>query len=138
MISAVSTLDAYFAAQGIKSVGLMGTKVVMQTELYGQLSKTKAITPKGTLDDVGKTYIEMALTSHCNDDQRAFFIEEGRKLIQHGADAIVLAGTDLNLAFNGRDVGYNVIDALDVHVALLTDLALGHADLNEHTAGLTT
>ena len=138
MISAVSPLDAYFAAQGIKSVGLMGTKVVMQTELYGQLSKTKAITPKGTLDDVGKTYIEMALTSHCNDDQRAFFIEEGRKLIQHGADAIVLAGTDLNLAFDGRDVGYNVIDALDVHVALLTDLALGHADLNEHTAGLTT
>ena len=34
-----------------------------------------------------------------------------------GAEAIVLAGTDLNLAFDGQDPGYPVIDALDVHVA---------------------
>ena len=54
-----------------------------------------------------------------------------------GAEAIVLAGTDLNLAFDGRDVGYNVIDALDVHVTLLTDLAVGRAHLNEHKAGLS-
>ncbi|MFT6023852.1 MAG: aspartate racemase [Ascidiaceihabitans sp.] len=137
MVSAVAPLDTYFAAHGIKTVGLMGTKVVMQTQLYGQLSKTKAIAPDATLDSVGKTYIEMALSSQCTDTQRAFFIEEGRKLIEQGADAIVLAGTDLNLAFDGRDVGYKVIDALDVHVALLTDLALGRTHLNEHTAGLT-
>ena len=80
---------------------------------------------------------EMALASECSDTQRAFFIEEGRKLIDQGAEAIVLAGTDLNLAFDGRDVGYNVIDALDVHVTLLTDLAVGRAYLNEHKAGLS-
>ena len=49
--------------------------------------------------------------------------------MQAGANAIVLAGTDLNLAFDGRDVGYPVIDALDVHVALLADLATGRASL---------
>jgi aspartate racemase len=137
MVSAVTPLDAYFVDQGIKTVGLMGTKIVMQTRLYGQLSRTKALAPTDTLNDVGETYIEMALSSRCNDTQRAFFIEGGRKLIEQGADAIVLAGTDLNLAFDGRDVGYKVIDALDVHVALLADLALGRADLNEHTAGAT-
>ena len=46
-----------------------------------------------------------------------------------GAEAVVLAGTDLNLAFDGTDPGYPVIDALDVHVALLADLALGRATL---------
>jgi aspartate racemase len=46
-----------------------------------------------------------------------------------GADAIVLAGTDLNLAFEGQDPGYPVIDALDVHVAVLADLATrSHAE----------
>jgi len=69
--------------------------------------------------------------------QRVFFIEEGRKLIDQGAEAIVLAGTALNQAFDGRDVGYNVIDALDVHVTLLTDLAVGRAHLNKHKAGLS-
>ena len=46
-----------------------------------------------------------------------------------GADAIVLAGTDLNLAFDGQAPGYRVIDALDVHVALLADLATGRKAL---------
>ena len=137
MVSAVTPLDAYFAGQSIKTVGLMGTKVVMNTQLYGQLSQTSALPPTDTLDLVGETYIEMALSSDCSDTQRAFFIEEGRKLIDQGAEAIVLAGTDLNLAFDGRDVGYTVIDALDVHVALLTDLAVGRALLNEHKAGLS-
>jgi aspartate racemase len=137
MVSAVSPLDAYFAKNDIKTVGLMGTKVVMKTLLYGQLTQTQALTPRDTLDAVGDTYIEMALASNCSDTQRTFFFEEGAKLINQGADAIVLAGTDLNLAFDGRDVGYKVVDALDVHVSLLTDIALGHADLNEHTAGLT-
>ena len=130
MISAVTPLDAYFAAQGFKTVGLMGTKIVMNTSLYGQLSQTKALAPTDTLDLVSETNIEMALASECSETQRAFFIEEGRKLIDQGAEAIVLAGTDLNLAFDGRDVGYNVIDALDVHVTLLTDLAVGRAYLN--------
>lgn len=137
LISAVTPLDDYFAKNDMGCVGLMGTKVVMRTQLYGQLSKTKALVPTDTLDAVGDTYIDMALASHCSDTQRAFFIDEGQKLIDQGADAIVLAGTDLNLAFDGRDVGYKVVDALDVHVSLLTDIALGHADLNEHTAGLT-
>ena len=46
-----------------------------------------------------------------------------------GAEAIVLAGTDLNLAFDGQEPGYPVIDALDVHVDVLADLASGRASL---------
>ena len=136
IISAVTPLDAHFAAQGFKTVGLMGTKLVMNTGLYNQLSQTKALAPADTLDLVSEIYIEIALSSECSDTQRAFFIEEGRKLIDQGAEAVVLAGTDLNLTFDGRDVGYNVIDALDVHVTLLTDLAVVRAHLNKHKAGL--
>jgi aspartate racemase len=52
-------------------------------------------------------------------------------MIAAGADAIVLAGTDLNLAFDGQDPGYRVVDALDVHVALLADLAAGRKTLSD-------
>jgi aspartate racemase len=53
-------------------------------------------------------------------------------MVDHlGAQAIVLAGTDLNLAFDGHDPGFPVIDALDVHVALLADLASGSRALAE-------
>ena len=57
------------------------------------------------------------------------FIDAGRRMIAAGAEAIVLAGTDLNLAFDGQDPGYPVIDALDVHVDLLADVATGKVEL---------
>ena len=41
----------------------------------------------------------------------------------------MLARTDLNLAFDGQSPGYEVIDALDVHVAQLADLASNRISL---------
>ena len=134
LVSAVTPLDSSFAAQGHGVVGLLGTGVVMRTELYGQLGQTKAVVPD-EIDLVGTAYTDMALAGACSDAQRAFFINEGRKLIDAGAQAVVLAGTDLNLAFDGRDVGYEVIDALDIHVDVLVALATGRATLSDHSVG---
>lgn len=131
LISAVAPLDAYFQGEGLGAVGLMGTEVVMRTKLYGQLATTTAVTPEGNLQQVGDTYRAMAVRGSCTDKERALFLEEGRRMIEdQGADAVILAGTDLNLAFDGRDTGYRVIDALDVHVTVLADLACGMQTLN--------
>jgi len=126
LISAVEPLDAFFDSQGIKTVGLLGTRVVMATELYGQLRKTRAVVLEDQLDEVAQTYQDMAVAGVCSAEQRAFFLDAGAELVRSGgADAVVLAGTDLNLAFEGQDPGYLVIDALDVHVAILAELATG-------------
>jgi aspartate racemase len=135
LVSAVTPLDAYFAKEGLKTVGLLGTEVVMRTALYGQLAKTATVAPDD-LEAAGASYLDMALSGHCTDEIRDFFLEEGRKLVnEKGADAVVLAGTDLGLAFYGQTTEYRVIDALDVHVDLLVDLATGKANLNDHAVG---
>jgi aspartate racemase len=60
------------------------------------------------------------------------FIDAGARLVSdHGAAAVVLAGTDLNLAFDGHDTDYTVIDALDIHVDILAQLATGHITLEQ-------
>ena len=51
-------------------------------------------------------------------------VDAGRALIDRGAEAVLLGGTDLCLAFDGIDPGYEVIDAADLHVAALVPLAL--------------
>lgn len=132
LISGVTPLDSFFESQGFTTVGLLGTAVVMRTKLYGQLAKTTAIAPED-IESAGQTYLDMALSSQCTDDQRAYFVLEGQRLIDAGAEAVVLAGTDLNLAFDGRDVGYPVIDALDVHVDLLVRLATDAETVAAHT-----
>lgn len=123
LVSGVAPLDAFFASKGIGKIGLLGTRVVMRTRLYGQLARTKAIALDEEIEVVGQTYQDVAVAGTCAPEQRALFLDAGRRMIAAGAEAIVLAGTDLNLAFDGQEPGYPVIDALDVHVAHLAELA---------------
>lgn len=125
LVSAIEPLDEFFADQGIGCVGLLGTWVVMQTRLYGQLSRTRAVALDDETDRLGKLYQDVAVSGVCSPEARAAFFDAGRRMMDKGAEAIVLAGTDLNLAFDGEDPGFPVIDALDVHVARLADLATG-------------
>jgi len=126
LISAVQPLDNYFKTMGLKRVGLLGTEVVMRTKLYGQLEHTEAVAPAGDLLALGQVYQDIATSGICSPEQRELFFASGQQMIEdQGAEAIILAGTDLNLAFDGYDPGYSVIDALDVHVDLLAKLASG-------------
>jgi aspartate racemase len=132
LVSAVTPLDAHFASRGIGCVGLLGTRVVMRTRLYGQLARTRAVALDDEIETLGQLYQDLAVSGTCTDATRAAFFDAGRRMVDHlGAQAIVLAGTDLNLAFDGHDPGFPVIDALDVHVALLADLASGSRALAE-------
>jgi aspartate racemase len=131
LVSAVAPLDAFFVAEGIGCVGLLGTRVVMRTRLYGQLRRTRAVALDDRIEELGQLYQEMAVAGQCSDALRDTFLAAGRSMVTDlGAEAVVLAGTDLNLAFDGQDPGYRVIDALDVHVALLADLASGSRALD--------
>lgn len=129
LVSAVAPLDDFFAAQGIRRVGLLGTRVVMRTRLYGQLRQTAALALDDRIEELGQLYQDVAVAGTCSDAARKRFLDAGRDMVAQGAEAVVLAGTDLNLAFDGQDPGYPVIDALDVHVARLADLATGRARL---------
>lgn len=130
LVSAVAPLDAHFAAQGIESVGLLGTWVAMRSKLFGLMRHTTPLAPEDDFQQVGQLYQDMAVSGTCPDASREVMFEAGRKMMARGAKAIVLAGTDLNLAFDGHDPGFPVIDALDVHVAALADLASGARPLS--------
>lgn len=129
LVSAVAPLDDFLAGQGIRKVGLLGTRVVMRTRLYGQLRRTEGLALDDRIDELGQLYQDVAVAGSCSPEARETFLEAGRQLVAQGAEAVVLAGTDLNLAFDGQAPGYPVIDALDVHVARLADLATGRAEL---------
>lgn len=135
LVSAVAPLDRFFVEKSLPVVGVLGTAVVMRTRLYGQLVHTRAVAPQDRVDEIGQSYQNMAVAGQCADATRRMFFEAGRHMVEdQGADAIVLAGTDLNLAFDGRDPGYRVIDALDVHVEVLAQLALDQVALADVAA----
>jgi len=131
LVSAIKPLDDHFAARGMGRVGLLGTWVAMRTRLFGQMKRTAAIAPDTEFQEVGQLYQDMAITGTCPESTREVLFDAGRRMMARGAEAVVLAGTDLNLAFDGRDPGFPVIDALQIHVDLLADLASGRKTLEE-------
>ena len=112
----------------MRRIGLLGTRVVMRTRLYGQLARTEAVALDDEIETIGQAYQDVAVAGTCSSAQRDLFLQAaGRMVSDHRAEAIVLAGTDLNLAFDGVDPGYPVIDALNVHVDRLAAIAVGSA-----------
>jgi aspartate racemase len=125
LVSAVEPLDGHFVRSGLRRVGLLGTELVMRSRLFGMLARTEAVAPDEDLVALGRLYQSITVAGVCTSDQRATLIEAGRRMVEtQGAEVVVLAGTDLGLAFDGVEPGYPVVDALDVHVAVLADLAL--------------
>lgn len=115
VLNAIPAVDAALAKRGLRKIGILGTRVVMETHLYGGIPSVEVV-PTEALDRVHDTYVAMATIGHVTEAQRQVFFEEGRKLHARGAEAIMLGGTDLFLAFAGHDPGFPVIDCADIHV----------------------
>ena len=74
---------------------------------------------------VHKAYIEMAVTGFVTDAQSSIFARACQRLMEEGdAQAIVLGGTDLVLAFDGKTVDFPVIDCAAIHADAIAALAL--------------
>lgn len=131
LLSAIAPLDAHCRDHGYGRVGLLGTARAMQTRLFGQMVHTDVLVPEN-LDAVGKAYQDMAVAGRCDAATRQLLFNAGAALMARGAEAVALAGTDLLLAFDGRDPGFPVIDALEIHAALLADLATDRKALGDY------
>ena len=127
ILNALPALDRYFEQQGITRVGLLGTRTVMQSELYGSINSAEVVLPPGNdLDLVHDTYIAMATAVAATDAQRDVVVSIGETLCrEQGADAVALAGTDLFLAFDGVECGYRVVDCARVHIDAIVAHATG-------------
>ncbi|MDP1753335.1 MAG: aspartate/glutamate racemase family protein [Reyranella sp.] len=120
ILNAIPEVDAALARRKLKKVGIIGTRTVMETKLYGGIPSVEVVPTEGEdLDRVHANYVEMATVGHVNDAQRQVFFEAGRRLVARGAEVVMLGGTDLFLAFTGHDPGFAVIDCADIHVDAL-------------------
>ena len=118
LVHGIHAVDAAISKSGLKKIGVLGTRLVMQTKLYGGVSSAELIAPEGDMfDQVGTAYMAMAQIGRVNDQQREVFLTAGRQLMRdRGVEAIMLGGTDLFLAFAGRDPPFPLVDCADIHV----------------------
>lgn len=121
LVNLIPEIDAAIGRKSLKAVGILGTRTAMTTRLYGSISSARVVLPEGdALDEVHDNYLQMAIAGRVTEAQRRAFFSVGRHLCRaQGAEAVILGGTDLCLAFAGQDCGFPVIDCADIHVEAL-------------------
>jgi aspartate racemase len=90
----------------------------METSLYGGISSATIVAPEGdALERVHRSYFEMAQAGRVTENQRQAFFAAGEWMHwELGAEAVLLGGTDLFLAFEGHNCGFPVIDCAAIHM----------------------
>jgi aspartate racemase len=126
VVDMIDIVAARVEALGLKRIGILGTKTVMQSQFYGGIPKAAVVAPSGPdLDRVHAAYVAIATAGTVNMEQREVFESVARKLIdQAGAEAILLGGTDLVLVFNGEQSMFPVIDCADIHARQIAQRAM--------------
>ena len=129
ILNAIPAVDAAIRQRNLRTIGVLGTRTVMETGLYAGISSAGIVRPEGdALDLVHKAYIEMAIVGRVTDAQRRVFFSIGQHLCRaQGAEAVMLGGTDLFLAFQGQDCGFPVLDCAEIHVETIYQRSLGGA-----------
>jgi len=126
VIDLLSAVDAGVRDRGYRRVGLLGTREVMASRFYGALGDIDVVAPLGPdRGAVHDAYVAMASTATCTQDQRRGFFDAGRAMVEEqGAEAVLLAGTDLALAFHGFSPGFPVVDCAEAHVQAIFEVAV--------------
>jgi aspartate racemase len=97
ILNGIPEVDAAVKRGKFKTIGIIGTRTVMATRLYGAISSAAVV-------------VLLAAGEHLCREQ--------------GAEVVLLGGTDLFLAFQGHDAGFPVLDCAEVHVEAIYQASL--------------
>jgi len=104
-------------AQGLRRVGLLGTRFTIETRMFGCLEGIETIMPEtGVIEaihDLYKKFVEGRGSDAKADELRKIareFVARG------GAQSVLIAGTDLSNVFTDSNAGFPMIDCARVHI----------------------
>jgi aspartate racemase len=125
LIDMVSEVAAEISARGLQRVAMFGTRFTVETRMFGRLDNVDVVMPKpDEIELIHNTYADVVAarsTSTQIDGLRRLahtFIE------RDGAEAILLAGTDLSTVFDQTNIDFPAIDCAAVHIRAITQRLL--------------
>src|SRR5262245_48213137 len=104
-------------------VALFGTKFTIDSHLFGALEGVDVVRPQGgEVDEIHRIYLELATKGRCSREDEARLNEICATICRRDSvEAIVLAGTDLNLVFNETSAGFPAVDCAAAHIAAIVE-----------------
>jgi aspartate racemase len=129
VLDMIAEVDRAVLSRGMKRLGILGTRTVMQSQFYSSLTSAAVIPPAGgELDKVHEAYVTMAVAGAATGAEREVCYAAARRLIEEeGAEAIILGGTDLALVFDESTSPVPLVNCAAIHVEAIVAYALALA-----------
>ena len=78
------------------------------------------------MDEIHRIYLELATKGACTAGDKERLRDIARTLVaRDNVEAIVLAGTDLNLIFDESSAGFPAVDCAAAHIAAIVEAMTG-------------
>jgi|SRR5580704_7051566 aspartate racemase len=124
------------AARGIRRVAVFGTRYVMESSLYGLAGDVEIIRPApDEMEYIHSTYLELLQKGAGTEEQHRNLTAIANTLQKRdGAEAILLAGTDLAVLFNETNSEFPYVDCAALHLRRILRGMLDDAPLDSRQA----
>ena len=120
----MTPLRSYMDKYKGKTIGLIGTNKAMNTKIYNFTKEVDWLIPEAEqFDEVHNSYFALATEGKVDKKNSEILISACKTLIDRGAEAIGLGGTDLFLVFKNQTFPFDVIDCAEVHIRHIATLA---------------
>lgn len=119
VISVLDVIPMALKAGNIGKVAVFGNRAVMETDVFGSISPSMIVRHDAAqLDAIHAAYTNVAVNGKRGTPaEAAFFADAARRAMQEGgAEAILLAGTDLSSFYADAPPPFPAIDVATLHV----------------------
>ena len=116
LIDIVSEVAAAIRTLGLKRVALLGTRFTVESRMFDRLGVDVIMPKVEEIEQIHNTYMDV-LSGRSTTAQIDGLRQVARTLIaRDGAEAVLLAGTDLSMVLNEVDAGFPTIDCAAAHI----------------------
>jgi aspartate racemase len=127
-IDLIDVVGAATEAAGHQRVGILATGYTMDSDLYpSRLAKFGAEVLVPDVDDraeVHRVIFEELVHGVVRDESRAAYLAVIDRLVERGADAVILACTEIGLLVRDGDAAVPLLDTTALHCVALTDVMI--------------
>src|SRR6201999_1317144 len=82
VVDPIAEVRSAIETRGLKRIGIIGTRTVMETRFYGRIASAEIVPPsEPDLDDVHQTYVAMAASGFVTEEQRSIFNAVSHRLL---------------------------------------------------------
>jgi len=105
--------------EGIKSVALLGTRYTMQEDFYKKILLNQGIEvlipDEAQCLEVNRVIFEELCLGEVKDRSRTYFLSVMDKLVEQGAQGVILGCTEIGLLVNQKDTPHRLFDTTQIH-----------------------